>query len=419
MDLRTRRYLLIRWVLENEVVVEAALLGFMVRGFVQSILKRQGKAFSDLSQVHRTTRLPWVRRLVEPYIIAHLNAAYFRPSINNNGNISRFFGNRLAVLKEPRPNGERGVLLIMFSELLPLLYEAMDMGRLLQAYTLVFEPSWSGYCDEDILRFTQFEEDIFVMAAQMDDYAFLQRLHSNLIPVNMGPCDWVDPRVSEPYLSSPKEFDIVMNSNWGAWKRHHVLFRMLKYSKQRYRAALIGGTWVGVGMSRSDIEELAQYYGVRDQLTVFEHIPYQEVMDITCKSRVSVLLSLKEGSNRAISESIFCNVPVIVLENHVGGIVKNVVRETGLLVPERELESAVERLIHSSLEPRSWAVEHISCFKSTEKLNRVLKERALQKGLPWTKDLATRASSPESKYAYASDSQRLAQWNQSLGQYLK
>jgi len=51
-------------------------------------------------------------------------------------------------------------------------------------------------------------------------------------------------------------------------------------------------------------------------------------MDITCRATVSILPSLKEGSNRAMAESMFWNVPVVVLTNHVGGITKNIVPET-------------------------------------------------------------------------------------------
>jgi glycosyltransferase involved in cell wall biosynthesis len=417
MNVQVWRFLLLRRVVECRVVVEAMLFGFLARGFVRAVFGRRAKAISDLSQVHRTTRLPWMRRLVEPYISANLSATHSPPVPLRDRNIARLFGSWLIVLKEPKPDGERGVLLVMFSEMLSLLCAKMDMPRLLHDYTLVFEPSWCGYCDEDLLRFTQFGDDIFVSAAQKDDLAFLQRLHSNLIPVDMGPCDWVDPRVAEPFIANAKEFDIVMNSHWGGLKRHHVLFRILKRARRRYKVVLIGGPWGG--RTRSDVEALAQYYGVRDQLTVFENIPYHAVMDKTCRSRVSILLSLKEGSNRAISESIFCNVPVVVLANHVGGIVKNVVLETGLLVPERKLEPAVERLIQASLNPRAWAIERISCFKSSEKLNAVLREHALDHGLPWTQDIAVRACSPDSKYVYESDLQRLAPWNRSLGHYLK
>jgi len=404
-------------VLENQVVVHAGLVSFMSRGYAHALLKHRGEAVSVLSSVHRITRMPLLRKLVEPYIVANRDVTYGVPSVKGKASITKYFGNRVAVLKPPSANGEKGVLFIMFTELLRALCGEMNMRKLLSDYTLVIEPSWSGYCQEDFLRLTQFNEDIFVLSAQEDDFSFLQRLHLNLIPVELGPCDWVDPGVAEPYLGNPKEFDIVMNSNWGQWKRHHVLFRMLKHAKNRYTAALIGGSWGG--RNGTDIEELAIHYGVRDQLSIFDCIDYREVMDITCRGRVSALLSLKEGSNRAMAESMFCNVPVVVLANHVGGITKNIVPETGLFARESELEFAITKLMRAGLNPREWALEHISCFKSAERLNTVLRDRALSKGLPWTQDLAIRSNRPDTEYVHESDHERLEPWNQSLRQYLR
>jgi glycosyltransferase involved in cell wall biosynthesis len=305
----------------------------------------------------------------------------------------------------------------MFTEMIRLLYSSMNLPKLLQDYTLVFEPSWSGYCSPDFLRFTQFTEEIFVLSAEENDFAFLQRLGSNLIPIGLGPCDWVDPRVATPYLANPKEFDIVMNSNWAAWKRHHVLFRMLARADQRYKVVLIGGGWGG--KTSSDIETLADFYGVREQLMILERLPYEKVMDVTCRSKVSILLSLKEGSNRAIAESLFCNVPVVVLSSHVGGIRKNIVPQTGVLTEERHLESAINRLLSSDIRPRDWAMENVSCFKSSDKLNALLREQSLQRRRPWTQGIAGRSNSPESKYICDADEEHLRPWNQGLKNYLR
>lgn len=378
---------------------------------------RRRRAVDDFSQVHRTTRLQLLRRLVEKYILLNRNVMYQALPTGTNWDVRRLFGRRIAVLKEPGGDGERGVLFMMFSEMLSTVFRQMDVPRLLVDYTIVSEPSWSGYCDEDFLRYMQFDEDVFVLSAQADDLAFLERARTNLIPVPLGPCDWVDPRVAEPYISNPKAFDIVMNSNWAAWKRHHVLFRMLRRAKRKYSVALIGGGLEG--RTDRDIYELADLYGVRDQLTVYERIPYSQVMDVTSRARVSILLSLKEGSNRAMAESIFCNVPVIVLKRHVGGIVKNVVPDTGLLVAERHLEHAVERLRSGGLKPREWGLANASCFVSTERLNTILKTRALAVGRPWTRDIALRANSPESKYVDPTQAERLKPWNDRLRDYLR
>jgi glycosyltransferase involved in cell wall biosynthesis len=415
--MRVMRLLLRQRIMENQVIVHVGLLCFMLRGYLYALLMRRSKAVSALSRVHRSTRLATLRTFVEPYIVANMDVAYNVPVVTGNAHISGEFGQRVAVLKEPGPGSEKGVVFVMFSETLRLLCAAMDMHTLLRDYTVVVEPSWSGYCEEDFLRCTQFGEAIFVLAAQKDDFAFLERLESNLIPVDLGPCDWVDPRVAEPYLNNAKEFDIVMNSNWGLLKRHHVLFRILNSAKRRYTVALIGRS--EGGRKVADIEQMATFYGVHDQLTIFDDVPYPMVMDITCRGRVSVLLSLKEGSNRAIAESMFCNVPVVVVATHIGGIVKNVVPETGVLAPESELEVAIRTVSESGLNPRRWAIQHISCFQSADRLNNVLRDHAIRNDLPWTHDIAIRSNSPSSKYVWKADEERLSLWNHGLSQYLR
>jgi len=180
---------------------------------------------------------------------------------------------------------------------------------------------------------------------------------------------------------------------------------------------LIGVKWAG--KTAGDIETLADFYGVRGQITILERLSYEKVMDVNCRSKVSILLSLKEGSNRAIAESVFCNVPVVVLSSHVGGIRKNIVPQTGVLTDERHLESAIGGLLCSSLRPREWAMKNISCFISSDKLNARLREHALRKGRPWTKEIAGRSNSPESKYICDADAEHLRPWNQGLANYLR
>jgi glycosyltransferase involved in cell wall biosynthesis len=398
----------------SPLLIEPALLGLAAAGGGLALVGKRARAVRLLAQVHRTTRVDAVKRLAELYVMRHPAAAFHRDA--GEEDISRLFGGRISVLKEPGANGERGVLFVMFTEILAAIFSQMDVRRLTSDYTIVSEPSWSGYCDDAILRWTQIDDPVFVLAAQKDDFGFLERLNSNLIPVPLGPCDWVDAGVAEPFLENRKEFDIVMNSHWGESKRHHVLFRMLSQAKRRYKVLLIGARWAG--RTSDDIRSLAAYYGVEDQLTIIEHIAYSDVMDLTCRARVSILLSLKEGSNRAIAESIFCNVPVIVLSTHVGGIVKNVQPETGLLIRESQLEEAVETLLEANLNPRRWGLENASHARSTEKLNAILRANALERGEPWTRDIAPRSNSPESKYTNADDAARLAAWNASLKNYL-
>ncbi len=226
--------------LENRWVVHSGLALFALFGFVQAIAQRRRGAIKALSQVHRATRIQWFRGLVEPYIIANRAALFAHPPLPSKTDLRTCFGNRLMVLKAPAAGGEKGVLFVMVDDTIRALLSGMNLPALLKDYTLVFEPSWSGYCHSYLLQYTHWPEEIFILSAEENDFAFMKRLGSNLVPVALGPCDWVDPRAAEPYLNNPKEFDIVMNSNWGAWKRHYVLFRMLRSAKTRYRVALAG-----------------------------------------------------------------------------------------------------------------------------------------------------------------------------------
>ena len=80
-------------------------------------------------------------------------------------------------------------------------------------------------------------------------------------------------------------------------------------------AALVG---YPLGWQRSKVEALASNAGVTEQVTFFEDIPQEQVSRIVACSRVSVLLSREEGSNRAVYESMFCDTPVVVYAGHKG-----------------------------------------------------------------------------------------------------
>jgi hypothetical protein len=185
------------------------------------------------------------------------------------------------------------------------------------------------------------------------------------------------------------------------------------------RVALIGVPWRGNNMGA--VLQLAKHYRVEQQITFYERIPYEKVMKICCESKLGILLSLKEGSNRALSEIIFCNTPVILLKNHVGGIRKNIVDQTGIITDEKNLPKSISQALdeYHKFSPRKWAVENISCFASSQKLNDIIRKRTVDQGGEWSNDIAYRSNSPESRYCYDSDSKMLDSFNYNLRNYLK
>lgn len=415
-DLKTFRAITLQQLRDAPWIVDAAVFLLSLWGTALAVAGRRSGAIAALAKAHRATRHASIKRAVERYITSK-GAAFERVPAVCATSEALFSGNRLIALKPPLANGERGVLLAMFTETLQQLYAGFNLEALMRDYTLVFEPSYPGYCHPGLLQYTRFPDHIFVLAPVPGDFRFLRALKSNLVPVELGPCDWVDPRIPEPYLHCEKEYDIVMNAIWASLKRHYVLFRMLANARRPYKVALIGTGWAG--RDRYDVEREARYYGVIDRLTFFDSIPYRQAIEVTCKSRVSVLLSLKEAGPRAIAESIFCDVPVVVLRRLVGGIVKNIVPETGILTDERDLNYAVERTMQGGIRPREWGLQHISCLRSTERLNSVLRQDALSQGRPWSADIVVRSNSPECRYFFNADEERLRAWNTGLKDYIR
>ncbi len=406
---------------ENLFVLDLILLVLLLIGYLNRILHRNRSAFSLFSQVHRSTRRKRLRLLVEPFIVRHLPYASEKFDLPPTVKLEQYFGNRLMVLKAPGPSSEKGVLLVMFSELFTALTRQFSMEALLRDYRLVLEPSWSGYCSDEILQFTVFNNDVYILSPEAGDYEFIKRLRTNLKPLPYGPSDWVNPSLYDQGRGSivEKKYDLVMNSHWGWSKRHHVLFSSLRKLSRDIKVALIGVPWEGRTMD--DIKDLAKYFGVEKQLTFYQRIPYLEVMKVTAESKMGILLSLKEGSNRALAECLFCDVPVILLKEHVGGVNKVINSKTGMHATSHELAEAIMHLRNNPglYQPRKWALENISCLVTTEKLNAFLKESALDAGEPWTQDIVARASSPESRYFDPEDEVRFRKLNRDLSQYCK
>lgn len=366
-------------------------------GLCYMLLSRT-KAASYFLRAHRNSRTERRRLhlehnygdkyLFDPETLIQLVPVWFRHQ--------KFYNGRILKIKEQTDN-EKGVLLIKFSETFSKLKRDFKVEQILQDYYLVLEPSYSGFCDPEILYFMAYRDHpVVVQAADQPDYDFITRLNSNLIPIRMGSSDWTNDRVFHP-LGIEKKYDIIMVALWGDIKRHYLLFDAVrKMHDPTYKICLCGGEW---GRVQRDFEDMAELYGIRDQIDFYEKQPSTEVNKLLNQSKVSILLTLKEGANRALFEGFFADVPGVVLENNIG-VNKNYFNDqTGVVVPDNKLTEALVALRsgYSSYSPRKWALEHISCEASTRKLEKLLTKIAASKGEKFTGPLAVKVN-PEMDY---------------------
>jgi glycosyltransferase involved in cell wall biosynthesis len=317
--------------------------------------------------------------------------------------VSIFRANALLVLKAPRFIGTtvvgKGALLLKYNPNFCLFPCCFDLASLLKHYVLVLEPSWSGYAIAEILYFTYFRDSpIVIMAADTRDYEFVKRLGTNLIPVEFGASAWVDPSVFRPLGGGKKIFDAIMVARWHIVKRHHVLFRAICNLKDpSFKVALVAPSLYS---NRKEIEILIHSYGIGNNITLFENLSPEEVNTVLNRSKVNLLLSLQEGSNRSLVEGFFAGVPGLALKNIVGFRKDYLTPRTGKLIEEKNLcsELLYFRENWSEYDPRSWAEENITPDITTSKLNRVLKDLAYQRGEEWTVDLVAKCNCPNLRY---------------------
>jgi glycosyltransferase involved in cell wall biosynthesis len=327
----------------------------------------------------------------------------------------------LIVLKPYDPqSGERGVLMLMYSEAVLTMAAVYDLGAMASKYMFVLEPSSWGYQDARFLLYLGSDLDVLIQSPRYADFEFIQSLLTNLVAVRVGAGEWVDPAIFQArHQDNPAVYDVVMVAAWDPLKRHEVFFRAAAQLKRErpLRFALVG---YDMGWTREPIEALLRQYDLRAEATIYENIPHAEVARIVADSSVSLLLSQREGASRAIYESMFCNTPIIVYRHQCGVNLDHVNRQTGLLADDHELADAIRTALDNAdkFDPRGWALANAGYHNATNKINQALAEMAANRGYPWTRDIVAKKNAPNLRYAEAGSYQEFEREYDRLHEYL-
>jgi glycosyltransferase involved in cell wall biosynthesis len=327
------------------------------------------------------------------------------------------------VLKRYEPStGEKGVLLLKYGETLRRFPAVFDLAALASRYALILEPSSWGYEDPTFFLYAGADLDVVVQSPWYRDYHYLRELRSNIRAVRVGAGDWVDPGVfSSSIPRGHRRFDVVVVSSWSPWKRHRDLFHAAATLNRRgikLRIALVGYPLVWDQMR---IRSLLAQFGLRDQCTIFDSIPQPEVAKVVGDSESYVLLSRREGANKAMYEALFCDTPVLVPLGH-RGVNTDIVRgEVGLLYEPGRLADAIVdvRSNASGFRPRAWADAHSGYRNATSAIGAVLKQMSERRGLPWTRDIVPKKNAPELRYVDDAEQARMDPEYELLGALMR
>lgn len=310
------------------------------------------------------------------------------------------------ILKRPQSRDEKGVLFVAFEFQWMRLFRHANIELLARDYDLVLSPTWSPPHDLALLLAARmWPREFFTILSNLGDLRAFQGLSPKIQPIPLLASNWVNPDavpIRDP--ASERVFDIVMVANFALYKRHFALFRALARMNPSVKALLIGVPWEG--RSRRELELEAKIFGVLDRITIREGLYGDEMFRELQSAKVSVIMSLLEGSCVAIAESLFAGVPVGVLSNARIGSKAFINERTGRLLDERSLASDLTDFLRHYREyhPREWAVKAgIGCCESSKILNDHLKRAALSQGKPWSVDIAPMHWRPYPRYVCRSD----------------
>lgn len=317
---------------------------------------------------------------------------------------------RILILKLPKFSGknviEKGAIIIKFSETFAPIYQSLNVQLLSKYFRIVLEPSSSGYSAEEILVWTTLSpEKVVVLAPDAGDFRFLSDLNSNLIPVVLGASDWVNPTIFRKVNDVQKIYDAIYVANFNPVKRVDRYIRavaQINRKNHNFQAALV---CAGFGSSQRAIMTMLESVSNSSNITLFHAMPQSELNQLFNQSKVNVLLSLKEGANKGLSEGLFAGTPALLLAENVGVNRAIVNAQTGRVVSDANLEESLMWFSkhYHDFEPAEWALKHISPTTSTQKLSKILKEIELSEGRQWTIDLMPKVNQPELAYLNPED----------------
>ncbi|MCB1086764.1 MAG: glycosyltransferase [Verrucomicrobiae bacterium] len=352
----------------------------------------------------KTTNLAPLARRIQPVVRAGHLAPLDPPR--------RSEVSRTLLVKAPGPDGERGVILSYFEyNWHRLLHGIPDWEAFSKKYTLVLLPSWSPTNYEILAHLAARTPDgvpLYLQPANHREREKLATFHQSLRLVDGLACDWVHPRYFEPLPWEQRDIDLLVVSNWAPFKRHWELFHTLSRMPANLRVTCVGQP--DSGKTLADIRALQRSFRAPQSIEYLESIPIDQVTALQCRAKVSALFSRWEGGCVAAVETLMAGAVLAMRDDARIGARAHVNSETGVTFLRHNAPDALMRALEtgSQLNPRQWAIDHISSDLTMSRLNEQLKSDSLKSGLPWTEDLAAMCYRPYLTFSDQTAYERLA-----------
>lgn len=318
---------------------------------------------------------------------------------------------RSIILKQPSPTGEKGVLLMTFEynwARLLLGLSAEEFRWIDDRYDLILSTSWSP-TDYAALALAcgRIRGPVFVQPCSFSEVPIIEGFHPRLKCLHTMPCDWINPALYQPKPFAERTTDIVMVANWGEFKRHWDLFQALRAMPPSLRIILIGQH--EGSRTVETIKQLADQFGVKQELTILSSIPIDEVARQQCNAKVSIIMTRREGCCVAAVESLFAGCALAMRTDAHVGPRAYINEHTGLQLRPGHIAEDLMRLLRDAgkCASRKWAEQHVAGKISRVKVNELLANSTRERGLPWTHDIILPQWRPHPTFARTEDQEAM------------
>lgn len=299
---------------------------------------------------------------------------------------------------------EKGAIIFKFSETFTPAYLFLNLKILTKYFRVILEPSSVGYSLPEILAWSNLgTEKIIVLSPYYDDFDFLLSTTTNLIPIKLGPADWVDSSKFYKIPNTHKEYDSLYVANFNPIKRVERYIQAVVNINRfipNYKAALV---CAGFGTAQKEVLAILECAKMRNvSIEIFSKLNQNELNALFNNTKVNVLISLREGANKGLAEGLFAGAPALLIKENVGGNHLHINQQTGCVIPDAKIEEALIWFTenYNKFTPHEWAIEHISPLASSKLLSDKLKEIEESEGRIWTKDIFIKINKPELNYLY-------------------
>jgi glycosyltransferase involved in cell wall biosynthesis len=311
---------------------------------------------SEQREIWRTQRIGWHRYPVD----------YETPTLHKS-----------IILRIPDQH-QKGILMISFESDLLTLLSCERIEDLLKDYIVLFFSSWSPPFFPALWSFPRLHvKELVLGLSNQRDPEMLTSLGFEPEILDLFYSNFVRPEDLNPRDRNQRDVDIVMVANWAKFKRHWVLFKMLRQMNQpELRVVLIGQP--EAGRTVDDVRAEARLFGVEAQIEFYNRLPIEEVWDWLARSRISIVTSKREGSCVVAVESMMADTPVALLDGAMIGSAAFINDQTGVLIKEgRDMGYCLSKFLERSCEtsPREWAERHIGSTNALNNLEKHLRER--------------------------------------------